>query len=375
MAEKKKSQKAGAKKAPVRAQAAKKPVVKKATKVAPQTKKVDIVEEAKKELKKMEAEKAEIKTAKKTGGFAWGTFIGAVLLTAAAFILGNMVNSEIQKKKINEFLPELIGGLGGGMKLDNTGPLTEESGLYKFTIKFADYEEEFTSAITKDGKYFFVDMSYEVPQLLEEIRGNTSADGSDSTTTTCENITKTEAPQLDIYVSSDCGHCKQLEGQANAAVKQVPALANNIKLRYVGGVNEDGQAISLFGTTEGGEENLRQVCIRDKNPAAFWDYVGCMADGGETEACQQTARVETWTVNQCMTDGTGIAAITADNEAATAHNVTGTPTLYINDNQQVSDIDFGGRVPDSYKQIVCCGSITQADFCSQTLTDPTTAAE
>jgi hypothetical protein len=342
-----------------------------AKKVAPvkkkPVKKVDIVEEAKKELKKIEAEKIiSKKTAKK--GFAWITFISAVLLTSAAFILTNVVKETLQKKQINAFLPELVAGLAGGMNLENTSALTDVSGLYQFKIKFADYDEEFTSAITKDGKYFFVDMSYEVPKLLEEFRANGSATSA-SQATTCENVIKTDAPQLDIYVSSDCSHCNDLEMQAIAAIKQAPALAQYIKLNYVGGVNENGEALSLFGDTVAGEENLRQVCIREKSLDSFWNYLECKNNGGTAETCQVSAGVQAWAVNQCMTDGTGIAAVVADNDAATTNNVTGTPTLYINGTQLVSDMDFGGRIADAYKKIICCGMSTEADFCSQTLTE------
>ncbi len=347
-----------------------------AKKTVDKPKNVDIVEEAKKELKKMEAEQAADKKAKKAdsnNSFAWGTFIGAVLLTSAAFVLGFFIKDQMQKSKINKFLPELIAGLGGGMAVEKIGNLTDESGIYKFSIKFADVEDEFTSAITKDGRYFFVDMSYEVPKLLEEIKGGDATANADTTTTTCENITKTDAPLLEVYVSSDCSHCHDLEGQIASAVSQVPALANSIKLHYVGGVNENNEPLSLFGDTAAGQENLRQVCIQAKDAGAFWPYVGCMSASGDTESCQKTARVATNIVNQCMTDGSGLELIVADNEAATAHNVSGTPTLYINDTQHVSDIDFGGRVPDSIKQIVCCGSATQPDFCSQTLTATETA--
>lgn len=336
------------------------------------TKKVDIVEEAKKELKKIEAEQTASKKTEKKGSFAWATFLSAILLTSAAFILTNVVKEELQKKKINAFLPELVNGLAGGMKLENTSALKDVSGLYQFKIKFADYDEEFTSAITKDGKYFFVDMSYEVPKLLEEFKANSGASAESQTSTTCENVTKTDAPQLDIYVSSDCSHCHDLEMQAIAAVKQAPALAKYIKLNYVGGVNDKGEALSLFGDTEAGKENLRQVCIREKSADTFWKYLECKNNGGTADSCLTSSGSQAWAVNQCMTDGTGIAAIKADNDAATAHNVTGTPTLYINGTQLVSDMDFGGRVADAYKKIVCCGMNTEAGFCSQTLTEAST---
>lgn len=362
MAEKKKAKKVTSAKTSTKVKAAP------STKMTQAAKKVDIVEEAKKELKKMEAEQERIEAASSKNKFAWSTFIGAVLLTAAAFILGGMIKENMQKRAINKYLNELITGLGGGMTVEEITDLKDTSGLYQFKIKFSEYDDQFTSAITKDGKYFFSDMSLEVPTLLEEIRAAGDQTNTAKSTLSCDDITKTDSPLLEIYVSSDCSHCHDLETQIASAVSQVPALAKSIKLHYVGGVNENNEPLSLFDDTEAGQENLRQACIQSKSPASFWSYIGCMSAGGESDTCQQTANVATAAVNQCMTDGSGVETIIADNEAATSHNVSGTPTLYINDTEQVSDGDFGGRVPESIKKIICCGSTTESDFCSQTLT-------
>ncbi|MDO5561180.1 MAG: thioredoxin domain-containing protein [bacterium] len=332
-------------------------------------KKVDIVEEAKKELKKMEEEQAKTQAAsKKESKFAWSTFIGAVLLTCAAFILGGMIKENMQKRAINKYLSELITGLGGGMTVENISKLENVSDLFQFKIKFSEYDDEFTSAITKDGKFFFSDMSLEVPTLLEEIRaaGDQTSNAS-STSLSCDEVTKTENPNLEVYVSSDCGYCKQAETEIASAVKQVPALAEHITLRYAGTTQDDGTVISFLGSEESGTENLRQVCIREKNPTAFWNYVACMADGGKTETCQSTAGVSTNLVDTCMADGSGLAAIKADQTAATNLAIQGTPSFFVNGTESVSDIDFGGRVPDSFKEIVCCSSTNPGSYCETTL--------
>lgn len=338
-------------------------------KVATATKKVDIVEEAKKELKKMEAQQTQETENKKAGGkFAWGTFIGGVLLTVAAMVLGGLIRDQIRINSINKFLPELVNGLGGGMEVEQLGKLTDHSGLFSFTIKFTDYDDEFTSAITKDGKYFFTDSGYVVADLMEELAGAETTN-AETATVTCDGITKVDEPNLTVYVSSDCGHCKQAEAAMAEAVANNPDLADKIHLRYAGTINDDGEVVSFLGSTESGTENLRQVCIREQNAAAYWDYVGCMADGGETSACQTEAGVNATVVNNCMEDGTGLAAITADQEAATNHAVQGTPSFYVNDTQSVSESDFGGRAAAAYQQMICCASATPGEYCESTIVE------
>ncbi len=348
-----------------------KPAAKKAapaTAVKP-VKKVDVVEEAKKELKQMESNKTTSSTPKKSSGFSWTTFVGAVLLTCAALLLGNVIKSTIEKNNIEAFLPELVAALGGGMVVENIGPLTEKSGLYEFTIKFADTPDEFTSGITKDGQLFFVDMSLEVEQLMAEIESGAMATPAPSVT--CETITKSDSPMLDVYVSSDCSYCPQIEQEMAAAIEQAPELANHFNLRYVGGLDENGEPISLFGDPAGGEENMRQVCIRDTDPTNFWSYIDCKAvEGSDAATCMAEAGVNTAAIDTCMTDGTGVAAIAADQVLADGNAVQGTPSLFVNGSEPVSEFDFGGRVSDAFKEIVCCGSTTEAGFCSQTLESP-----
>ncbi len=346
--------------------------IKKTSAPAPEKKsekKVDIVEEAKKELQRLESKTSTTAhQISETKGFPWGVFIGAALLTSAAFIVGGKINDSMKAKKVEAKLPGIINALAGGMEINKIGKLQDVSGLYQFTLSFKDMEgQEFTSSITKDGKLFFVDSGLKVSELLGETSQETAAN---TEKVTCENLVKTDAPILSVYVSSDCGYCKQAETKIVSAIKQVPALADSIKIRYAGRVDETGQVISFLGTAESGTENLRQVCLRDEQPAAFWDYLGCMANGGNSDGCLKTTRVDVNKLNSCMKEeNRGLAAIKADFAQADAHAIQGTPSFFVNESQNIVDVDFGGRIPDAYKKIICCGSNNQADFCSTTLED------
>jgi protein-disulfide isomerase len=330
--------------------------------------KVDVVAEAQKELRKLETNYQSSTSAPASGGFAWGVFIGAIILTAAVFLIGGWVKEQYNVSKIERQLPSILEPLAGGMAIAEIGKPKDVSGVYQFTLKFSDYDTEFTSSITKDGKLFFVE-AIEVAELLQE----NAAAGQDTTAAaaaSCESVTKTDNPVLTAYVSSDCSHCKNAEKAMTSAITQVPDLASKITLRYAGTIDSSGAIISFLGSDTAGQENLRQACIQAEQHDVFWPYVACMSDGGTTESCSATAKVNLNQVNACMADDSrGLAIIKADIDAANAHSISGTPSFFLNDEQSVSDVDFGGRVADSYKQIVCCGSNTPADFCATTLTE------
>ncbi|MBQ6154657.1 thioredoxin domain-containing protein [bacterium] len=325
---------------------------------------LDIVEAAKKELEQLEAAQAH-SSSKKTA-FPWGVFAGAFVLACVVMFVGSKIGDMITVNRLKKKLPEIITPLGGGMELDSVSTPSKAGSVYGFKIKFKEYaDEEFESYITGDGKLFFTS-AYQVEQILADAEAMNS---SKQVTATCEDLTKSETPVLDVYVSSDCGYCKQAEVQIASAVEQVPALKEKIVLHYAGSVNDDGTIRSFLGSNDAGTENLRQVCLRDEQLDAFWKYVGCMAEGGESDTCLTSSGANKNTLKACMDDKSrGIASITKDINRAGELAISGTPSFFVNDEQSVSDIDFGGRVPDSYKQILCCASSEQPDFCSQTLT-------
>jgi protein-disulfide isomerase len=333
---------------------------------SPKVAKVDVVAEAQEELRKIEADYQTPTPTPHSDGFAWGTFFSAIILSAAIFLVGIWFKEQYSIKNIEQKLPEIIKPLAGGMEVAEIGKPKNVSGIYQFTLKFADYDTEFTSSITKDGKLFFVE-AIDVAELLQEA---TTADETTAAyaAVSCESVSKTDEPVLVAYVSSDCSHCKNAESAIASAIEQVPALASKIKLRYAGTINSSGKIVSFLGSEDAGTENLRQACIQAEQPDAFWSYIGCMAAGDTSESCIKTAQVNTTQANACMdNESRGLAIVQADIEAANDHSISGTPSFFLNDDQSVSDIDFGGRVADAYKQIICCGSNTQADFCATTL--------
>ena len=369
----------------------KKPAVKKSTTTASKTatatekkitpnKQADaefdrIMEEMKKEAAKEEAKKT---SAKKSGGNGWTAFW---LLLAAGLIifLGSLIYGEVQKNKVKSALPELINFLGGGeMTLQGITDFKKEDGVYKFDFVFAEYPDEpFTSYISKDGKTFFVS-GYDVQELRDEIAagGGDVASNSGASAASCDSIAKAEAPELTAYIVADCPYGTQMQSVMVDAIAQAPELKDNFKVRYFfTDIQEGSLEIDAMHGKEEAEENLRQICIREEQPALYWDYAECYASGTASDTCLTTAGVNATTLNSCMTDANkGIAYAIEDNNLADLHNVSGSPTLIINDQQQVSESAFGGRNADGLKNIVCCSADNAFSFCDAALTTETAAA-
>jgi hypothetical protein len=160
------------------------------------------------------------------------------------------------------------------------------------------------------------------------------------------------------------------------AVKNIPALATDVKIRYIGSIS-NGTISSMHGPEEAAE-NLRQICIREEQPSKFWSYISCYmqkttataASGmplGDSTGCQASTGVDTAKLASCVSDPTrGLAYAQKDFDLGTKYNVQGSPTLILN-GAPVSETDYGGRTSDAVKSMVCAGSKTQPSFCSTKL--------
>jgi len=234
-----------------------------------------------------------------------------------------------------------------------------ESGVIKIKIKIG--ETEYDSYITRDGKYLFP-TALEMKTSEEENSENSTATTSASS---CEDLTKSDKPELDVYVVAACPYGLQIQRALAQAVSEVPELANYIKVRYIGSVS--GNTITSMHGDEEAQENLRQICIRQEQPAKYWSYVSCHIKAGDSTGCLKSVGVNTSTLSACMSDASkGVAYAKEDFDLADKYSVQGSPTLMLGDSN-VDESGFGGRSADAIKKIVCCASNSEPSFCSQTL--------
>jgi len=90
-----------------------------------------------------------------------------------------------------------------------------------------------------------------------------------------ENNDNLEKPvTLDMYIMSQCPYGVQAEDGAIPAVKKlIDSVDYNIY--FIANDNGDGTFSSLHGQPEV-DENMRQICIMEKNPEQFLDYLTCL---------------------------------------------------------------------------------------------------
>ena len=240
------------------------------------------------------------------------------------------------------------------------------SGVYEFKLKIDN--QEYTSYVTKDGKILFTSGIEMTPASNIPQANNTT--NTTKAKQTCETLPKENQPLLEAFVVAKCPFGLQMQRILAEIVKNIPSLSKYIKVEYMGSV-VNGKVQSMHDAEPGGEEateNMRQVCLREEQPDTFWNYLSCHIQKGDVNSCLAQAKVDVSKLNACLKDDNrGLAYIKKDFERQDKFNVTGSPTLILN-NETVSEFDFGGRTAEAVKTLLCCSFKDQPSFCSQKLT-------
>lgn len=276
---------------------------------------------------------------------------------------GGMSKDDLAKKGVDYINTSILSGQTATLVESS-----EESGLVKIKISIGG--SEFDTYVSKDGKLLFP----EVIKMENETTGTT--DNTDNTNgqtaKTCDDLVKTDKPQLDAFVVSQCPYGLQMQRVLADVVKSAPSLAENIKVRYLGSVS-NGKITSMHGDAEA-QENLKQICIRDEQASKYWSYVSCYMKAGKTDECLTSTGIDKNKLSECTTDAKrGLAYAQEDFDLSSKHGITGSPGL-VQNNENVSESDFGGRTSEALKTLICCGDNTQSSDCSQTLNTASAAS-
>jgi len=240
--------------------------------------------------------------------------------------------------------------------------LKDVSGVYEFELGIGSgaNARKYTSYITKDGNILFSSGI-----KLKTIDAQPTSVPVKKLT--CSDLNKAETPNLSAYVVSNCPHGLTMQRTFKIAINELGDLNNLLKIRYIGSI-ENGKITSMHGDEEA-QENLRQICIREEQNTNYWPYVSCyMQEQGKSADCLAQSGVNIDEVNNCMIDaGRGLKFAQADFDLVNKYNIGSSPTLLLNDKQIVSENDFGGRIPNAIKEIVCCGYKNKPEFCKNEL--------
>jgi hypothetical protein len=262
-------------------------------------------------------------------------------------------DQEVAKEVLSYINSNNLAGQGVTAKMVSA---TEASGLVK--IKLSINGNEFDSYATKDGKLLF-------PQAIPMAGDKSGSSQSSSSSASQAPVSKTDSPILEAYVVARCPYGLQMQRAMAEAVKNIPTLAQYLKVRYLGSVSGN-KLVSMHGDAEAAE-NLRQICIRDEQPAKYWDYVACQMKTGDTGGCEKSTGVDSGKLSGCVSDPKrGIADAQKDFALDTKYNVQGSPTLVLN-SATIDETGYGGRSADGVKSMVCAGFKNKPSFCNTKL--------
>lgn len=276
-----------------------------------------------------------------------------------SFNMGSKLSNEALSQKALDYINKNLLN-GQTATLVSTA---EESGLVKLIIKID--ESEFDSYVTKDGKllmpYKAINMDEGAKQEEEE---NTGASAEDIKQT-CDSLEKKDTPVVEAYVVSKCPFGLQMQRILADVVEKAPDLTKNIMVRYMGSVS-NGKITAMHGDQEA-QENLRQICIRDEQRSKYWNYISCHIKAGDVDKCLTSVGIDQSKLSGCMSDqNRGLAYAKEDFDLNAKYEVTGSPTLVLNESK-ISESAFGGRTSEALKSIICCASNNKPDICSTTL--------
>lgn len=296
--------------------------------------------------------------------------VAAIIITAGlmfadknsislAFLKGGMSPQKIAESSI-EYINTTI--LSGGTTASLVS-VSEESGVVKMRANIGGTEYDLYA--TKDGKFLFPEAINMAPKEAD------NSSNTEAVKKTCESLEKSENPELQAFVVSQCPYGLQMQRVLAKVIEGIPSLASNIKVRYMGTVS-NGTLSSMHGEEEA-QENMRQICIREEQASKYWKYVSCYMQAGKTDNCLASTGVDTAKLNACVADsGRGLAYAKTDADLTTQYSIKGSPTLIV-DGAEVSEFDFGGRTAESVKSIICCSMTDQPQSCSAEL-DTSSAA-
>ena len=161
--------------------------------------------------------------------------------------------------------------------------VADENGLYKVQLDIGG--RPFDSYVTKDGGMLFpsaVDLNEEV-------------EAPDAPTTpqqpaTPPSVTKSDRPEVEVFVMSHCPYGTQIEKGILPVMKALGDKAD-IEIKFVN--------YAMHGEKEVYEQ-LNQYCIQEEYEDKFIDYLTCFLDAGDGPACMKEIGLTDADIKNCV---------------------------------------------------------------------------
>ncbi len=184
-------------------------------------------------------------------------------------------------------------------------------------------------------------------------------------------VTKSDRPKVELFVMAYCPFGLQMEKAYLPAWNLLKDKAD-IDVKFV--------SYAMHGLKEV-EENTRQYCIEQGQPAKYQpyltcftgkdDYKGCLAKAGITEgslsSCVNATNAKYKTLDKFKDQTTWLSGrypvFQINEDLNTKYGVQGSPTLVINGAQ----VEGVNRTADAVKQAICAAFNTPPAECGKTL--------
>lgn len=215
-------------------------------------------------------------------------------------------------------------------------------------------------------------------------KGNLNTDGSDDAAPVATinqgddqqpsapvSVTKSDRPKVELFVMSYCPFGLQMEKAYLPAWNLLKNKAD-MDIKFV--------SYAMHGLKEI-EENTRQYCIGQNQPAKFQAYLGCFTGKDDYKSCLASAGISEGSLTSCV-NATNAKYKILDKfndqttwlsgrypvypiheDLNTKYGVQGSPTLVINGVQ----VDGVNRTAESVKQAICAAFNNPPAECATTL--------
>jgi len=284
--------------------------------------------------------------------------------TALVTATGNADKQALANKALNYLKTNIFDAQGVTITLKDTEQVNDSLLLVNFELSKDSQTQTLTAYLTTDGKKLIAGQTLDLDTPLPQ--AETTPEEPAAT------IAKTDKPEVQLFVMSYCPYGNQAEAGIIPALK---LLGNTVdfKLRYIVG-KQGSDYTSLHGAEEL-VQDVRELCIQKYMPDKFLDYISavntaCTLDNIST--CWKTEaeklKLDTAKIETCAS-AEKTALLDAEIAASENYNVSGSPTLIINDGQY-----SGGRSANEFKAGICSAFNTPPADCDKNLSSTGTAA-
>lgn len=290
-----------------------------------------------------------------------GKFVLPLAMLVVGILIGYLIfagaSASITKEQASEKTLAYINSVLQGQASAKMISMNESSGLYSMDIDVGG--QKYSSFMTKDGKLLFPSgINLEQQVASGDVKSNTVS------------IPKSDKPKVELFVMSFCPYGVQAED----FMKPVADLLGkkvDIKVRFIAQAGSDINSIqSLHGAAEA-KEDLRQLCIMKNYPEKYWNYLSSFnskcfpiyKNDTALDSCWKSsassAGIDSAKIDSCV-NADALSLINADEQAAGAYGVSGSPTLIIN-----GAAYSGARSSEDFKSAVCSSFNNPPAECGQ----------